>query len=263
MKIEKDKLNKNKNTMADDAFASLMGENKNSTIKISVNDIRANPHNKFSMSEEKIKALALSIYNQKQLSPLVVYKEDLGDGKHYTLLSGETRFRATSYLYGNNTPEKEWHNGNMDAMVVEKPKNELEEKIMIVVANNQRDMTDEDYYFIIKTYEEEYDNLKANNQKPDVDKRDYVGRKMGKSGRWVTIIKNKIEGKSEKTIRTANSGRQEYNKKFAKDIAKKYKFLTTVSAKSITFKCCDTEELNDLLAHFGIDMQYDYKEDVE
>ena len=84
---------------------------------------------------------------------------------------------------------------------------------------------------------------------------------MGKSGRWVTIIKNKIEGKSEKTIRTANSGRQEYNKQFAKDIAKKYKFLTTVSAKSITFKCCDTEELNDLLAHFGIDMSYDYKEE--
>lgn len=262
MKIEKDKLTKNMNTMANDAFASLMGENKNNTIKININDIRVNPHNKFSMSEDKIKALSLSIYNQKQLSPLVVYKDDIGDGKHYTLLSGETRYRATKHLYDNNTPEKELHNGNMDAMVVEKPKNELDEKIMIVAANNQRDMTDEDYYFIIKTYEEEYDMLKANKQRPDVDRRDYVGKKMGKSGRWVTVIKNKIEGKSEKTIRTANSGRQEYNKKFAKEIAKKYKFLTTVSAKSITFKCCDTEELNNLLAHFGIDMEYSYNDET-
>ncbi|WP_304818979.1 ParB N-terminal domain-containing protein [uncultured Clostridium sp.] len=261
MKIEKDKLNKNKTTVADNAFASLMGDNKKGTVKISVNDIRENPNNHFSIPEEKVKALALSVYNQEQLHNIVVYEDDLGDGKHYTLISGATRFRAISYLYNNNTPEKEWHNGNIDAMIVEKPKNELDEKIIIVAANNQREMTDEDYYFIIKTYEEEYDSLKANNQKPDVDKRDYVGKKMGKSGRWVTIIKNKIEGKSEKTIRTANSGRQEYNKQFAKDIAKKYKFLTTVSAKSITFKCCDTEELNDLLAHFGIDMSYDYKEE--
>lgn len=256
MKIEKNKLNKSKTTVADDAFASLMG--KRNTKLIHISDIRANSLNGFSMLDERIKAMALSIAEKEQLDDITVYEDDLNDGKHYTLLSGETRVRATSLLYNNNA-----HNGYLYAIVKPKPQNELQEKIMLVEANNQRDMTDEDYYFIIKTYEEEYDQLKANKQKPDVDKRDYVGKKMGKSGRWVTIIKNKIEGKSEKTIRTANSGRQEYNKKFAKDIAKKYKLLTTVSAKSITFKCCDTEELNELLAHFGIDMQYDYKEDEE
>lgn len=261
MKIEKDKLIKNKNTVANDAFASLMGNNKSNTIIVSINDIRVNPYNKFSMPEEKIKALALSIYNQKQLSPLVLYYDDLGDGKHYTLLSGETRFRGMKELYNMNTPEKEWHNGNVEATLVNKPKNELDEKIMIVEANNQRDMTDEDYYFIIKTYEEEYNMLKANAQKPNMDKRDYVGKKLGKTGRWVTIIKNKIEGKSEKTIKTANSGRQEYNKKFASEIAKKYNFLTTVSAKSITFKCCDTDELNSLLAQLGIEMEYNYEDE--
>lgn len=230
---------------------------------VHVNDIRENPNNKFHITEEKVRALAYSIANKEQLHNILLYEDDLGDGKHYTLISGETRYRAILFLFSNNTNEKILHNGFLDAVIVDKPQTELEERLMIVEANNQRDMTLEDYYFTIKTYEEEYNELKRNNEKPEVDKRDYVGNKMGKTGRWVTKIKNQVEGKSEKTIKTANSSRQAYNKEFAKKISDKYKLLTTVSAKSITFKCCDTEELNSLLAHFGIDMVYDFKEGEE
>ena len=257
MKVDANKLVKNN---ADSAFSSLMG---NREKKIHISEIRENPYNEFQISEANVKKLAMSIYANKQIQNISVYEDDLGDGKKYTLLSGATRYRAVSLLFSKNTSEQTFSDGYLVAAIEEKPKSSFEEKLLIVEANSQRDMSDEDYYFIIKTYEEEYDKLKAQGNRPDIDRRDYVGRKMGKSGRWVTIMKNKIEGKSEKTQRKEKSSRQAYNKVFARKISKNYKLLTSVTSKSITFKCTDTEELNELLAHFGIDMKYDYHEEEE
>lgn len=257
MKIDAKKLKKNN---ADDAFSSLMGKREK---KIHISEIRENPLNKFQISDANVKKLAMSIYSNKQIQNITVYPDDLGDGKKYTLLSGATRYRAVSFLYSKNTEDEELSDGYLIAAIEDKPKTPFEEKLLIVEANSQRDMSDEDNYFIIKTYEEEYDRLKEEGNRPNADRRDYVGRKMGKSGRWVTIMKNKIEGKSEKTQRKEKSSRQAYNKEFARKIAKDYHFLTSVTAKSITFKCTNTDELNELLAHFGIDMTYDFQDEKE
>ena len=90
-----------------------------------------------------------------------------------------------------------------------------------------------------------------------------IGSALGITGRQVTNIKNKYEGKSEKTKNIEKSSRQEYNKKFAKEIKKKYQFNTTVTAKSITFKCDNTEELNEFLKYVGINLKYDFIEGEE
>ncbi|MFR5682624.1 MAG: hypothetical protein ACLUD1_00720 [Clostridia bacterium] len=45
--------------------------------------------------------------------------------------------------------------------------------------------------------------------------------------------------------------------------SKKYQFNTTVTAKSITFKCENTEELNEFLKYVGINLKYDFIEGEE
>ena len=231
------------------------------SVKIHVNDIRFNSNNEFEVSSEKILALANSLKNQEQLHNIVVYKDLLDDGKKYTLISGETRVRAILYLYDANQSD-----GYINAVVKSKPKTQLDEKLLIVNANIQRDMTDEDYYFAIKVFEEEYERLKESDNKPEQNKRDYVGSKLGRSGRWVTIIKNKFEGKSEKTKRkeekekrskTKKETKKSFsNKEVAEKIKKEYKVPSvTVSSVAIRIEFDDKDEKNDFIQNvLGIDI---------
>ena len=239
------------------SLAKTLNKGKQKT-KIHINDIRENPDNYYDFKQEEIAALANSILEHGQIHNGLVYEETGSDGKHYTLLSGAKRYRAISLLYNSNTEDKIVHDGYMDVLVQEKPKNKYVMKDVIGDANLQRRPTHETLYKEIKEKEEFYDYLVSIGKRPEQNKREYIGSALGITGRQVTNIKNKYEGKSEKTKNIEKSSRQEYNKKFAKEIKKKYQFNTTVTAKSITFKCDNTEELNEFLKYVGINLKYDF-----
>ena len=63
----------------------------------------------------------------------LIDEDDLDDGKKYTLISGETRCRAIDRLYSFNTSLKIYHDGYIDAIIVSKPKDELEERKIAVI----------------------------------------------------------------------------------------------------------------------------------
>lgn len=235
---------------------SLVETLNKGTIKTSVNisEIRPNPQNKYNIDVDEVRSIAESIYAHGQLEPGIVYKETSDcDDKSYTLISGEKRFSAISLLVNEGR-----HNGSMEVVIINKPENEIEMQELINDANLQRKKDYHTLYFEIKQKYEYYQYLKNTGRKPEMHKRDWTAKALGISSRQVDNIIKKFEGEKNTSLPTTN-GRKDYNKDFAKKIKEKYHFNTKVSQKSITFNCVSTEELNELLSHFGIDLTYDYQ----
>lgn len=221
---------------------------------ISVLAIRNNPENHYSIDNDEVKSIAESIAAHGQLEPGIVYEEDSDeDEKHYTLVSGEKRWRAVTLLLNEGR-----HSGNMEVVVIDKPENKMELLELINDANLQRKKDKKTLYYEIKQKYEYYSYLKENGRKPELHKRDWTAKALGISSRQVDLIIKEIEGGKPEKSDTEVSPQKKYNEEFSAKIAEKYQFKTKVTPKTITFKCDDTDELNELLAHFGIDMVYDF-----
>ena len=159
--------------------------NKKNTVHIS--EIRCNPENEY-VSEElcpktdtqaQIEALALSIEEHGLLHNLVVYEDESGDGKKYTLLSGEKRYHAIELLI-----EQGKHNGYVDVQINEKPADISDEIDIISSANLQLPRNHKILYKEIKQKEAKYDELKKLGKVPKgLHKRDYVAKCIGISSR--------------------------------------------------------------------------------
>lgn len=121
---------------------------------IHINDIRPNPLNAFHIYTEEVESLAQEL-EKRGVNNGRVYYDDLHDGKHYTLIGGETRYRALCYLYENGR-----HDGIFPMYVVEKPTTKEEELAMIMGDNNQRYLSEEDKRMIIQNYEQIYEYYK-------------------------------------------------------------------------------------------------------
>lgn len=240
------------------SLAKTLNKGKQKT-KIHIDNIRVNRKNDYEINEDEVRALALSIKKHGQLHNAVVYEEDGDDGKHYTLLSGEKRYRAITLLYTNNE-----HDGKMDVLVQEKPENQYEMRDVINDANLQRKPDHATLYKEIKAKDEYYQYLVNKGERPGLHRRDYIANALGISSRNVDNIINEFEGNKKRTKAITSSGRKEYNKQFEKNLAKKHGFLTSVSQKSITFKFTGTEELNEFLSNcIGIEEQYNYEGDTD
>lgn len=221
---------------------------------ISVTDIRPNPKNKYYIDNDEVRSVAESIVVHGQLEPGIVYEEIIDDDKHYTLISGEKRFRAISLLLSEGR-----HDGMMDVIVQEKPKNDFEMNNIINDANLQRKKDHKTLYFEIKQKDEYYQYLIDSGKKPEQHRRDYIASSLGISSRTVANIIDEYEGDKKK--KKKSSGRREYNKEFESKLAKKHGFITSVGQKNITFKFKDTEEMNEFLTNcLGIKETYNYKE---
>lgn len=235
------------------SLAKTLNKGKQKT-RIHINDIRVNVKNDYEIDEDKVRALALSIATHGQLHNGVVYEESGEDGKHYTILSGEQRYRAITLLY-----EAGEHDGMMDVVVQDKPENQYELRDVINDANLQRKPDHKTLYKEIKAKDEYYQYLVDIGKRPEVHRRDFIANSLGISSRNVANIINEFEGEGKKRA-TASSGRKDYNKEFAKKLSKNHGFLTSVSQKSITFKFTDTEELNEFFENcLGIKEKYDYQ----
>lgn len=153
---------------------------------INLKDIRVNEKNFYEIGE--IEALA-DLLEKNGVNNGRVYYEDLGDGKHYTLIGGEQRYKALVYL-----TEQGRHDGTYHVLVVDKPHDEDEENLLIIEDNFQRTKSKEDRKHEIEILSAVYDKWKEmDNESGDgekripsgVKKRDWIASKVGLKGRQV------------------------------------------------------------------------------
>lgn len=152
-------------SMIDEIYGGTVGtqmaSNKPVFELIHVNDIRPNKLNFFHIYDEEVQALANEIERENVNNGRVYYQED-SDGKHYTLIGGETRYRALLLLYNEGR-----HDGMFPMYIVRKPESEVEELSMIMGDNHQRYLSEEDKRVIIQNYEKVYEHYKQKDKELD------------------------------------------------------------------------------------------------
>lgn len=151
---------------------------------INVTDVRINELNFYPSSDEMVSSLASHIARDGQLENATVYEDESPeDGRTYTLIGGETRFRAICKLV-----EDGLSNGDFRVEVIPKPESKEEEMRLITADNCQRSKSSSMRYHEILKLEEIYRTL---DPRPEGKKRDWVGKMLGISGRMVDNIKSK------------------------------------------------------------------------
>lgn len=170
---------------------SLLGsmtQGKKRNITINVEDVRPNPMNMYHFEDEVIDSLANSIKKYGQLENATVYEDtSKNDGCKYTLIGGESRYRAIISLV-----EKGEHEGNFNVTVVDKPNENDDELEMLLHDNIQRHKTKKTMIKEIELYEEIYKRMVEKGQRPAGEKREWIGNKVGISGRNVDRLKNEF-----------------------------------------------------------------------
>ena len=103
--------------------------------RISLFDIRPNPMNFFrkhdEAEEERIQNMAEQNVGKWQKMDLIVYEDEKDDGCHYTLLSGEKRWRMAKY-----NCERDKVSEMVEVTVLPKPKSLDDEQFSIMQFNN-------------------------------------------------------------------------------------------------------------------------------
>lgn len=133
--------------------SAMAGSNTKTIQMIHINDIRTNADNFYEIDDEIEKLANLILKNDANNGK--AYYNDLGDGKHYTLVGGEQRYRAITYLY-----EKGLHDGLYPVKLIEKPKTKDDEILAIIEDNFQRTKSVEDRKTEIKQLSLVYDHYK-------------------------------------------------------------------------------------------------------
>ena len=153
--------------------------------KIDVREIRRNERNFYAdLNEDEefgVLGLAEDIQQYGQKEDIEVYEDDsLDDGKKYTLLSGERRWKAMCYNLENGVGD-----GMINAIVTRKPETEIEEMNRIISGNHQRDKNESIRMEEVKIEEANWDQLVENGEKPAGKKRVWIGKRINLSERQV------------------------------------------------------------------------------
>ena len=132
--------------------------------------------------------------------------------KNIHWVGGHRRFLAISYLAERNLYQPKIH-----VNVIEKPVENIEEKMMIVADNHQR-IKDKDTKIREIQYANDYWNyLVSINQKPRLEngqrKRDWIAKKTGYCARVVQDILTEIKSQNETTQVLNNSQRRQTSPK--------------------------------------------------
>lgn len=166
------------------SLISVMSEG-NSFRKVSVNEVRVNRENFYAHisedEEQKVDNMAEMIQNFGQDENGVVYvDESIGDGKKYTLLAGERRFKAIKKNF-----ERGIGDGMFQVKIVPKPKDVTEELIRIIMYNGIRNKSKDVRKAEVDALCMCWDELEANGQKPKGLKREWIAEYIGLSPRQV------------------------------------------------------------------------------
>lgn len=206
---------------------SHMRKNKQQIEMIHINDIRPNKLNFFHINEEDVKSLADELEKNGVNNGRVYYQEG-EDGKHYTLIGGETRYHALNLLFQEGK-----HDGMFPMYVIEQtPEDEISELELIMSDNHQRNFSEEDKRIIIQNYEKIYKYHKLKDKELDkaiknaenpmqvtileeqrripkgMEKRDWIAQKTGftnrngtpLTGRQIqTYLTGEFSGKAQET----------------------------------------------------------------
>ena len=206
---------------------SHMRKNKKQIEMIHINDIRPNKLNFFHINEEDVKSLADELEKNGVNNGRVYYQEG-EDGKHYTLIGGETRYHALNLLFQEGK-----HDGMFPMYVIEQtPEDEISELELIMSDNHQRNFSEEDKRIIIQNYEKIYKYHKLKDKELDkaiknaenpmqvtileeqrripkgMEKRDWIAQKTGftnrngtpLTGRQIqTYLTGEFSGKAQET----------------------------------------------------------------
>lgn len=180
------------------SLLSSMTRDLGITKRVSINDVRLNNLNFYDYQESVIDSLADSILENGQMENAIAYESTVDsegqvDGCSYTLLGGHTRYLAICKLYENGMGD-----GRINISVVEKPNTENDELALIMENNVQRKKSAEVRYNEIQMWSKIYEELE---ERPRGTKRDWIGSKIGMSGRGVDKIINKIENVSQNQSR--------------------------------------------------------------
>lgn len=215
-------------------------------ITVHVDEIRVNPNNKYPMDD--VEELADQILQMgEQITPGEAYAADGADGKRFTLTSGERRYRAISLLY-----KQKLHDGMMDIIIVEQPKDIWSEYRRIRAANIHRVDSPEVQEMEIRQLLEEYDYLASIDQKPKGLKRDWIARELGISGRTVDRRLKRMSAERKKN----EDKNLEENNIFLKDvenhIQERLQTKIKVTSHEIKIKFCDVEDLNRILEQLDL-----------
>ena len=180
------------------SLLSSMTRDLGITKRVSINDVRLNNLNFYDYQESVIDSLADSILENGQMENAIAYESSVDfegqvDGCSYTLLGGHTRYLAICKLYENGMGD-----GRINISVIEKPNTENDELALIMENNVQRKKSTEVRYNEIQMWSKIYEGLE---ERPRGTKRDWIGSKIGMSGRGVDKIINKIENASQNQSR--------------------------------------------------------------
>ena len=167
------------------SLLDIMSEG-NSFQKVHVKDIRPNVNNFYAHiddndEEQYVSDMAKQLKEYGQDSNAVVYYDiSPNDGKKYTLLAGERRWKAASL---------NWESGIGDGMVqvkiIEKPEDETQELLRIISNNSQRDKSKDVRKAEIDALEFCWQDLKERGLQPPGKKRDWIAQFIGLSPRRV------------------------------------------------------------------------------
>ena len=162
---------------------------------VNVSEVRINNYNFYPSTEDMVTTLAEHIARDGQLENATVYIDETpNDGRRYTLIGGETRYRAICKLV-----EEGRSDGDFRVEVIQKPYTQEDEMRLITEDNVQRTKSSEMRYFEIKKLQQIYETL---DPKPEGKKRDWIGKMLGISGRMVDIVRKRYEEEtaSEQTV---------------------------------------------------------------
>lgn len=167
------------------SLLELMSEG-NSFQKIHIRDIRPNIKNFYAHinDEDEIQyvndmASQLEEYGQDS-NAVVYYDVEPNDGKKYTLLAGERRWKAACLNYENGIGD-----GMLQVKIIDKPNDETQELLRIISNNSQRDKSKEVRKAEIDALELCWQDLENRGQRPQGKKRDWIAQYIGLSPRQV------------------------------------------------------------------------------
>lgn len=184
-----------------DLMQHLLGGNRK---KISVNEIRKNPLNFYAglnQDDEEfgVVGLAEDIERYGQKEDIEVYEDEKEDGKIYTLLSGERRWKAVTYNLEHGVGD-----GLISAIVTNKPEDEIEEVNRIISGNHQREKNESIRMEEVRIEEDNWNALVEAGQKPEGKKRVWIGKRINLSERQVQTYLTRLKEIREAQERQAS-----------------------------------------------------------
>lgn len=154
-------------------------------MKVHVNDIRANPRNFYGDDIENeeiyVADMADMIAENGQDANGIVYEDtDPADGKRYTLIAGERRWKAIMKNFEDGKGD-----GLYEVKIIPKPADSSEEMLRIIRNNAQRNKSVTVRKHEIEALKKVWEDLKIENRKPEGRMREWIAKNIGMSPRAV------------------------------------------------------------------------------